>query len=580
MIKVQWILALLCLTGLTLAKDAGIMLHDALLRDLQNGVINRAEYVAYQLMGIRNSPELPPNYRAFNHRPTRMGTGLMLEASALLEQTSGREQQLLQSVLYRPDYLPLSKTSPSGLFKLHYTDIGANAAADTFITLAAEAFDYSYDLIVNQLHFSPPPKDDIDGPEYDVYVYNLGDYGMTTPDGSASTLEHPNGAVSYIHMDNTFTRTYTKGESGMLVTTAHEFLHMVQIGYRNFTTSEFDSRWLFEGCAVWMEDYAFDDINDYLQYLPSYFADMSRSFYTYNGLHEYGTGVFYMMLEQKYGPEVMRQIWEHFAREEVFDAVDNALRQYGSSFALELSEHMIWNYFTGQRANPQLYYAEGEKYPLVTTTAIDSVSSNFYISDNLNHMGAHFVEIKPQNFGELTIQPEIDSPAHWMYAVIQDAEYEAPLVSLSTGARSVLLPDVTPANSVHIVPVHVYLPKTNEHDAVEAYSFTVTLGDAGSVTAGIQSIAPNPFQPGIHSQGAQVSVRLTEKTDRLAFYVADENGRIVYSQKMGFESPQKGDFVMHWAGTTNEGRLVPSGIYLFYFDTAQPIRPGKIAVIR
>ena len=579
--NLRWFVGfIILLIGWVLADSERSLLHEALDLDLRTGQLNRIEYLAYQLMGIQNSEHLPEHYRAIERQTVRTGTGYMLEASALVDKTTGSERELLQSVLYRPDGLPLTLTSPSGLFKIHFSDVGYDAAADSFVVQAAAAFDYSYDVIVNQLNFDPPPQDAIDGPEYDVYIYNLGDYGMTTPDGAAPTDSHPDGSVSFIHMDNSFDRTFTRGIDGMLVTAAHEFLHMVQIGYRNFTTSDFDSRWLFEGCAVWMEDFAFDDINDYLQYMPSYFSSLNLSFYTFNGLHEYGTGIFYMMLEQKYGPGVIRSIWEHFGKKEVFEAVDAALRERGSSFSLELSDHMVWNYFTGARANPDVYYAEGEHYPLVQTDETDSLKTTLYLADSANLLGTHYLKIEPQDFGEISIQPEMDSPGHWLYAVIDHPEGERPNVAKATGTSSTLLQDITPASSIHIIPTNVHFPTTRQHDELETFGFTITLGEIGNVEAKIQSIAPNPYQPELHTNGAQFSVRLTEKTEKLECCVATETGRVIFSETILFESPKKGDFSMTWDGRSNDGHFAASGIYIVYFNAAQQIKPGKIAIVR
>jgi len=579
--KLNYVATLLLLIAAIALADANkITLHEALSADLHNGTIDRAQFVAYQLMSIKNSPQLPDRYKSLQREMSRMGTSYMMEASALVHETSGNDRRLLMSALYRPDYLPLSMDSPSELFKLHYTDVGRDAAADTFVARAAESFDYSYDIIVNQLHFDPPPHDDIDGPQYDVYIYNLGDYGLTTPDGAAPTDEHPNGAVSFIQMDNTFDRTFTRGVDGMLVTTAHEFLHMVQMGYRNFTTTEFDSRWLFEGCAVWMEDYAYDDINDYLQYLPYYQSHLDQSFFTFNGLHEYGSAIFYKMLEQKYGAGIIRKIWEHFATKGVFEALDDALREQGSSFALELSDHAIWNYFTGSRAIPEEYYEEGDSYPEVTPGATDSLAATRTISGKANLLSAAYIKVELQDFGEMSIQPEMNAPSNWMYAVIHKAAGLPPATFISPAGSSVLLPDVTPASDVFVIPVNVHMPEKANSSSQEEYSFSLKLGEIGKVKAGIQSIAPNPYLPAVHTRGICINVRLTEKTDKLGLYIATEQGCIIYSQTTTFQSSKKGDFSLYWDGRNSSEQLAAAGVYVVFIEAGQPIAPGKIALVR
>jgi len=582
--KSKLIVALiLCLTVFSGAETEIVSREQTLHNDFVDGLLSRAEYLAYSLMGIRNSKELPQRYRALPQSPTRKGIGLMLEAYALVDKVFGTEKELLQSALIRPDDLPLSLISPSGFFKLHYTDIGYNAAADTFVAQAATAFDYCYDLLINQLHFDPPPQDDVDGPQYDVYIRALGNgaYGGNTLDGAAPTEKHPHGAVSFIEINNTYnTGFYTQGVDGMLVTTAHEFFHMVQFGYRAFTSSVFNSTWLYEGCAVWMEDYAFDEINDYLQYLPYYLFSLDKSFFYTDNLHEYGTCIFYKMLEQKYGAGIIRKIWEQFATKGVFEALDDALREQGSSFALELSDHAIWNYFTGSRAIPEEYYEEGDSYPEVTPGATDSLAATRTISGKANLLSAAYIKVELQDFGEMSIQPEMNAPSNWMYAVIHKAAGLPPATFISPAGSSVLLPDVTPASDVFVIPVNVHMPEKANSSLQEEYSFSLKLGEIGKVKAGIQSIAPNPYLPAVHTRGIRINVRLTEKTDKLGLYIATEQGRIIYSQTTTFQSSKKGDFSLYWDGRNSSEQLAAAGVYVVFIEAGQPIAPGKIALVR
>ena len=48
------------------------------------------------------------------------------------------------------------------------------------------------------------------------------------------------------------------------MTAAHEFFHAVQFAYNAFQDS-----WLLESTAAWVEDEAFDSVNDNYQYLRS-----------------------------------------------------------------------------------------------------------------------------------------------------------------------------------------------------------------------------------------------------------------------------------------------------------------------
>lgn len=556
-------------------KSALVNILDA---ELESSQISRAEYVAYRLMSLTNHPDLPQKYQSYAPDFSRMGTSLKMEARILLDQETGLNKQLLQSVLMRPVDLPLSQTSPSGLFKLHYTEEGYDAAADTFVTLCAQAYDDVYDLIVNQLGYPAPPIDDLAAPEYDVYLYNVSGYGMTTAESAAPSADYPYGYTSFIEMNNNFERTYTKGIDGMLVTAAHEFFHVVQVGMRSYTIRQIPSAWLYEGMATWMEDFAYDEINDYLQYLPNYVGNLDKSFNTFNGIHEYGSCIFYHMLEKKYGVDILKRIWQEFAEPEVWDALENALQSVNSSLALEFADHMLWNYFTGERAFPQLYYPEGELYPLVDVASEYEIEQTLGFWDFLPQMSADYVLIRPKLLGQLFIDPTMESPADWMVGTIQQPVIGEPSASVMAAAGNVILPEVNPADDIVIVPINVKIPKNGMAD--QEYEFTLNLGEIMDLDPGIQSIAPNPFQPSIHHHGVSTVVRLSEKTNKITWSILNELGAQVRHETLVLDSKRSGDFELIWDGKNSNGDDAASGLYIIYIDAGQDIEPGKIALIR
>lgn len=566
--------------SLVLSAPTYSSLTEALEADYATGQISRAEYVAYRLMGIRNIPNVPSRYQTLPRTFSRMGTSLMLEARALYDESQGMEKRLLARVLYRPDSLLLSQTSPSGLFKLHYTTKGDDAADHSFISRSALAYDEVYDIIIHQLGYDPPPIDDPLNPEYDVYVYALGGYGMSTPESSAPREKYPNGYTSYVSMDNTFQNTYTKGVEGMLVTAAHEFFHMVQMGMRIFSVKDFDSRFLFEGTATWMEDYAYEEINDYLQYLPHYLRNLSHSFNTFNGLHEYGSCLFYHMLEKKYGADIIKSIWTEFATRDVWSSFDIALQQHASTFKTEIVEHMLWNYFTNVRARPDMYYPEGAFYPLVQPDYIQEVEDEALFSQQATYLSAHYIKLEPTIIGDLILQPGITRPTHWHYAVIEDSAHVKVSTKTLSGSSSLLLPSVNPANALVFIPTNTFCSDNGTTHEYDEYSFHITLGQLDEMTPGIQNIYPNPFQPSLHSNGVRINIRLIRKTSRITYHIVNETGAVVYANTVQFEAPLNGDLPLFWNGTNSRGDMVGSGIYMIYIDANQDIQPAKIAVVQ
>lgn len=548
--------------------------------EYQQGSISEAQYVSYQLMGIQNSTQLPEPFRSLPRPLTRLGTGLAGKARSLVDSAAPADRKLLQTVLDRPTTLPYAALSPDSLFRIHYALEGTNASADAFILQTGIAYDQAYHLMVDVLGYPPPPPDNVDGPYYDVYVYNIGDYGYSTPESPAPSTVFPDAYTSYIQMDNDFVSTYTRGIDGMRVTAAHEFFHMVQIGMRNFTTSELDSRWFYETCATWMEDVACEEVNDYTQYLPSYFANLHRSLRAYNGLHEYGASVFFHMLEKKYGADIILQMWEKFANNELYTSIDSVLRANGSSFALELADHMVWNYFTGERADPSAYYPEGADYPEVEPHLVQELQKTIGFSDETQLLSARYVQIKPQDFGNLSILPEFSTPTNWLYAAISQPLGLTPEVIQSSGNTTAMLSGVSAAHTVTLITVNVSVPRNDMANTTERYQYSLTLGESEGLASGIKRVFPNPFRPDIFTSGMRIDVRLIKRTRDLSLYIMNESGMVVYRSDVEFDAEKNGDLSFFWDGKTNEGESVTAGIYYIYVNAGQEISPAKVAVLR
>jgi hypothetical protein len=119
-----------------------------------------------------------------------------------------------------------------------------------------------------------PPKPDKDGcgadpsARADIYLKQLGTkglFGYESPDPGQGRARKQYG---YMVLDN----DYAQAEYGYAdplipakVTFAHEFNHLLQQNYDSF-----QDLWMFESTATWVEDHVYPEINDYLNYLPSF----------------------------------------------------------------------------------------------------------------------------------------------------------------------------------------------------------------------------------------------------------------------------------------------------------------------
>ncbi|MFH2050078.1 MAG: MXAN_6640 family putative metalloprotease [bacterium] len=276
--------------------------------------------------------------------------------------------------------------SPDGLFLIHYTrtgpdsvyhpnvDVNLNGVPD-YVDSVAIICDSVYNIEVNVMGYPAPPVDGFypDGGDnrFDVYLKDVGAgvYGLAYVDSLYIDGPGTYRATSFLELDRDYQDLSVyknKPLEAVKVTTAHEFFHMIQFGIdvtetevNNFVTPPLTARYWMEMSAVWMEDQVYDNINDYRLYLPYYFNDPRNSiqqFSNYSDLHPYASAIFPMFLSEKYGQDLIKDIWlrcgetggssflasAHLA----IDSVSNHTENWASAFA----EFAVWNYFTGDMA--------------------------------------------------------------------------------------------------------------------------------------------------------------------------------------------------------------------------------------
>ena len=316
------------------------------------------------------------------------------------------DPELLKSlgvqVISRPTYLTDSVDSPKGLFRIHYLTTGLDALEGGTPTAVkiADIMDSVYAHIVGTLGFPPPPQDGYEegGDEkYDVYMRYLGSsyYGMTWAD----SLDYPEfqQATSYIEMNANPSSLpgYSDWSSdrpmdAIRVTAAHEFFHAVQFGIdwretEDLGSETLDRRYWMEMSAVWMEEEIYDHINDYYSYLPYFYNIPEASlqqFATSTDLHPYASVVYPIFLSEKFGRDIIRDIWLLCGSMEpgpsFLRAADSAIFLASDSienWETAFSEFALWNYLTGERSdlsikyghdNSQVVgYSEREEYPAI-----------------------------------------------------------------------------------------------------------------------------------------------------------------------------------------------------------------------
>jgi hypothetical protein len=144
----------------------------------------------------------------------------------------------------------------------------------------------------------------------DVYLAQIGGelFGYAAPDRGQATKQHriPRRLHGYLVLDNdysSFEFPGTKPLADLQVTFAHEYNHILQVGY-----DAYQDPWFAEATATWMEDQVFNGIDDYLRYVGRW-VKLYETPLTANSIKEYGSAVWNQWLTRRYGPAIIRKAW-------------------------------------------------------------------------------------------------------------------------------------------------------------------------------------------------------------------------------------------------------------------------------
>ena len=556
-------------------------LHARLEEDLDAGMISRAEFLAWQLVAAQDPQLLPPAYRDATPDWPICPTLLAAEARAMLPTLSNGEQALLSPLLSRPgsERLPLSIVSPKGHFKIHYVTKGYDSTSVEFAEEAALSLDYVYDILVRQMGFSPPPEDNgIDGPELDIYIIKFYAYGETRFE---NPVEGSGGQAytSFIVIDSQFSGSgfATRGIDALHVTVAHEFFHMLQGGYRFFPSTTMDSRFLFEASSTWFEDLAYDDVNDYLQYVRSFMSSPNQPLHSYSNI-TYGLGLYMAMLYKQHGYGVIRKIWEELRDQEPLPALDNALRTAGNDLGRSLASFSVWNAFTAEYSDTLHYYHDAALYPAITPLAQYSLQEQLTVSGAASELQTHYYAITVPGGGSFSVLPSFPNPAEWIYTLVIHEPGFGSRIHTIAGNAPLSFGPLTLNSDIRLAVVNIRWPVSGSGSNQTEYAFQFfPQTSMAERENGIVRTLPSPFRP-LQDERLQIQFYLRETAESASIYILSERGEVLHTQRM-LALPQ-GLNCYFWDGCNNAGTPLPSGIYLCAIQGIGPFRPHKFALLR
>jgi hypothetical protein len=535
----------------------------------------------------------------------------------------------LKEPLQRPDYLPEAFGGDHVL--VHYTLSGIHAPYQVnvdidpadgipdYINRTLEIFEYVWDYQTSVMGYNIPPSDFGRGGDdrYDVYVENLGAgfFGFTDPEDVIDQYR----ANSFITIENDFAGSNYASDpvSGLQVTAAHEFFHAIQFGY-DATEFDFDDPnqpltyrpWWMEASATWMEDVIYDDVNDYLGYLPFFlgYSWMGLGSFSYNygdarSYHPYGACLWPIYMTEKYNIDIIKEIWESCGAVGGYNTLtstENSLQARGSSLSKGFLEFAVWNFHSGNFADPVDFYSEGASFPEVDTAGyISDIGYNpvhiGFQTSLPEHLAANYILIDTRaEAGGIAVNFDGQdlAGASWHVAILGywpgESSWLDMLVTPGTGQGSeewrdwdfyqhiIIIPTVSGINPIH--------NQQFGYDGTAAFDPTL-VGDV-DLSQGFKLISayPSPFVIEDANPELRMPYSLDDRYNReeIGIWIYDLSGSLVMklpNTALPSTTPGYHARGITWNGRNDNNEFVASGIYLAHMEAGGRSSTLKIAVI-
>ncbi|MBN2541584.1 hypothetical protein JXI42_01855 [bacterium] len=548
------------------------------------------------------------------------------------------------AMMYRPDYLP--EVYVTEHFKIWYTLVGDNApdctdmGADSipiWIIDASNILEWCWDSEVIALGYRAPLPDsssvegarDVGGDDRtDVYIENvrLGTnpaFGLTVPeyiieeDGEIK-------ATAFMKIENDYAEEAFDDYRGreieaLMVTCAHEFFHTIHFSYHFPSTdppnNTFDELyWWYEASAVYMEDQVYDDVNDYVNYLPSFFNYPEYSLRSQRGAHLYGACIFTIFLSEYFdyspyeshislGDTIIREIWDTMATvQHSFESIDLILQKHGTNMEEVFQTFTVWNLFTGEDHTYGFYsegvlyptYSEGDLYPTVAYEEIefsdldtvvqfappvsDSFACTYY---RIN------TEVTEEGLG-ISFEPSLSYNGAFSAAAIgaERTDQRDTVIIYPKDTTEAAIPGVWRFSKIYAL-TQLFDPT----DEDPSCNITLTRDENSAVplpsNASFGKPYPNPFTPPEEEWALSYHFELKfpftlNTTSDVSLFIYTSSGDLVYKTREIALYPGTYSYsnALRWDGKNQSGKLVSDGIYIYKIVAGNEDATGKIAVIR
>jgi hypothetical protein len=481
-----------------------------------------------------------------------------------------------------------SKLSPSGRFRIHYDTAGYNTPAlldptqqsrlpntyEAYVDSVAAIFDYCWRFQIDALGYRPPASDGGwgGGPEYDVFIQELDPslFGFTSYDDSTRINPSSNPAQywAYTVVDNDYLGYRTAGMDGLRATAAHEFQHAIHLGGYGMW-SDLDA-YFFELSAGWMEGVMFPAVHDYYYDVSEYFTSFrdvegTLPFYYFDPLFVGSErGIWGQFMSQRFGRNVMRDIWERERNIPIVTSINTVLSTLGTDFETEFALFSYWNYFTGDRADTIRYYREGSHYPRF----VPNVSTTLYSGGTASISGQAYVF--SSNFYEIPLQTDtlIAIITYGDLAAAQQYDFTMRALQLQMGASIANIP-------LQVLPngLRIGFGVSDESKWTERYLLASSRSD---VQKAISEAAPNPLRLSEAHRLALPVNELPNSSAQICFL--NSALAVEYSASYSVVESNGGRFI--FVPSSDLRSHISSGVHFVVGSAGNSVYRWKVAVIK
>ncbi len=486
----------------------------------------------------------------------------------------------------------LTYRTPSGNFVISYDTSGVQAVPDydrngnglpDYVEFLATALDRAWQVEVDSLGFNPPP-DINNNPHtpYPVELLNLPryTYGFTALE---DTIPGPQRRyVSSISITTDFAwinenlyahanpnnDPVVRDSLALAVTAAHEFNHALQLGY-NFwqnDAGQFEDIWFIENSATYMEEVVADEVNDYYQYLDTFFSQTDRPLATPNQeARIYGQAAFNIMLGELYGKAITREIWQELPNRRLLSAFDMVIGNHnaGSSLESELLRLAAWIFFTGDHSVPGQFFPEATDYPRPPARRSLVGLAGTSVDGSLPALAFRYQSINLEEGGDLGAFLRADSLGGFLQAsyFVDNSPFQ---VSFPANASTII-----PLDTPYQLPLAVFSGNWKSSAAELDYQLR------------LQIVAQNS---GARASVYPVVVRPDQPAQQISFFNLPEEGRVEIFSSSGIHlatlRPAGGSNSVFWDLRTDQGNPVASGVYIYRVVGKKNSSTGKVMIIR